>query len=390
MLELARLYRDRGITIIKGEAQYVWDSEGRRYLDAHTGHGVAFLGHRHPRVVEALRRQLDEIMAVSGSFGNPARDEMLRELSAITPGHWKVFMQSSGAEAVELALKLALKATGRRRIVAFTRGFHGRTLGALSVTWNPRYRSLVAGYGYDAVFAPYNKAEEVEKHVDENTAAVIVELVQGEGGVVPADPEFAKSLEEAVERSGALLIVDDVQAGFGRTGTVWSWQRYGLEPHIFTAGKSVGGGFPVSLVFARPDVVALKPGEHGTTFGGNPMAAAAVAAAARVLREEGVPERAGLLGSSILSKLSSALEGLRLVREARGVGLMVGVELRVRPSGVIRCMQCSGVLALSAGSTVVRLLPPYLISNEDVERLVGVVERCVSEEHRFRGPGEAA
>ncbi len=387
MIELARLYRDRGITIVRGEGQYVWDSEGRRYIDAHTGHGVAFLGHRHSRVVEALRRQLDEIMVVSGSFGNPAREEMLRQLSAITPGHWAVFMQNSGAEAVELALKLALKATGRRRIVAFTRGFHGRTLGALSVTWNPRYRSAVAGYGYEAVFAPYNRVEELERIVDKDTAAVIVELVQGEGGVIPASREFARSVAEAAERVGALLIVDDVQAGFGRTGTVWSWQRYGVEPHIFTAGKSVGGGFPVSLVFAKPGLVKLGPGEHGTTFGGNPLAAAAVAAAARVLREEGVPERAEALGKLFMDKLSSSLRDGRLVRDVRGLGLMIGVELRVRPTRVLRCMQSLGVLALSAGATVVRLLPPYLLAEQDVEDVVVALERCVSEGNGGQGPG---
>ena len=379
MIELARLYRDRGIAIVRGEGQYVWDSRGRRYLDVHTGHGVAFLGHRHPRVVEALRRQLDEIMVVSGSFKSPAREEMLRQLSAITPGHWVVFMQNSGTEAVELALKLALKATGRRRIVAFTRGFHGRTLGALSVTWSPRYRSAVAGYGYEAVFAPYNKAEEVGRLVDQDTAAVIVELVQGEGGVIPASRKFAKSVAEAAERADALLIVDDVQAGFGRTGTVWSWQRYGVEPHIFTAGKSVGGGFPVSLVFAKPDVVKLGPGEHGTTFGGNPLAAAAVAAAARVLREERVPEKAETVGNLIMDTLSSKLQDNRLVRDVRGLGLMIGVELRVRPTRVLRCMQSLGVLALSAGATVVRLLPPYLINSHDIGYMVGTLEQCVSE-----------
>lgn len=387
MIELARLYRDRGITIVRGEGQYVWDSEGRRYVDAHTGHGVAFLGHRHPRIVEALRRQLDEIMVVSGSFGNPAREEMLRQLSAITPGHWAVFMQNSGAEAVELALKLALKATGRRRVVAFTRGFHGRTLGALSVTWNPRYRSAVAGYGYEAVFAPYNKAEEVGKIVGRDTAAVIVELVQGEGGVVPASREFAKSVAEAAERAGALLIVDDVQAGFGRTGTVWSWQRYGVEPHLFTAGKSVGGGFPVSLVFARPGLAKLGPGEHGTTFGGNPLAAAAVAAAARVLREEGVPGKAESLGRLFMGRLVSAVRGSRLVRGVRGLGLMIGVELRVRPTRVLRCMQSLGVLALSAGATVVRLLPPYLLTRQDVDSVVEALELCISEEKGGRYPG---
>ncbi len=374
-------YESRGIRVARAEAQYVWDTEGRRYLDAYTGHGVAFLGHRHPAVVEALREALETVMVAPPSVAGEWMEEMLEALDPVLPP-WldHVTLLNSGAEAVELALKIARRVTGRKEIVYFTGSFHGRTMGALSVTAsNPAYRR-----GYEPLVpgtrrARFNSVEDLEKAVTEETAAVIVEPVQGEGGVNPATEEFMKALAERCSEKGCLLIADEVQTGWGRTGRVWAFQHYGVKPDIVTAGKALGGGFPVSMV-AVPGWVAekLPPGFHGSTYGGNPMAMRAVAASARVLVGENVAGQAAEKGRLLMEMLRERLEGVRAVRRVKGLGLMVGVELRFPPGKVLRCLQEEeAILALKAGSTVVRLLPPYLVTREDLEALADGVAGCV-------------
>lgn len=374
-------YAPRGIRVARAEGQYVWDTEGRRYLDAHTGHGVAFLGHRHPRVVEAIREALDTVMVAPPGMAGPWLEEMLEAISPILPhGMEYVTLLNSGAEAVELALKIARRVTGRSEIVYFTGSFHGRTMGALSVTSSsPLYRQ-----GYEPLVpstrrARFNDVEDVERTVTEETAAVIVEPVQGEGGVNPASLEFMQALRRRCDEVGCLLVVDEVQTGFGRTGCVWAHEHYGIRADIVTAGKAIGGGFPVSMV-AVPSWVAekLPPGFHGSTYGGNPMAVKAVTAASRVLVKENVPDQAAEKGSLLKKLLEEMLEGVRVVRRVKGMGLMLGVELRLRPDPVIRCLQEEKrILALKAGSTVVRLLPPYLLTRGDIEELASGVRDCV-------------
>jgi acetylornithine/LysW-gamma-L-lysine aminotransferase len=380
IVELARVYGDRRLEIVRAEGKYVWDSKGRRYLDFHTGHGVAFLGHRNPTIMRALSEVLASgAVAVAASFESRWRRMAAKALSSITPGRWRLYMLNAGTEAVELALKIALKATGRRKIVAFRGAFHGRTLGSLSATWNPAYRGPFASMGYTVEFAPYNDPHSLDKYVGGDVAAIIVETVLGEGGVVPASTEFLKAVREAADKAGALMIVDDVQAGFGRTGCVWSWMCHGVEPDVFTAGKSVGGGVPVSLVFVKPEFDALERQEYGSTHGANPLASAAVAAAVEVLKADNVPERALTMGAKMLEALEERLSGRRMVRDVRGRGLMVGVELRRHPAPVIKCLQDSGLLALKAGATVVRFLPPYIIDGSDVEEAVESLAACIPE-----------
>ncbi|KSW12590.1 acetyl-lysine aminotransferase [Pyrodictium occultum] len=381
VLRYLHFYAPRGLRVARAQGQYIWDLEGRRYLDAHTGHGVAFLGHRHPRIVEALREALDTVMVAPPGMAGPWLEEMLEALTPLLPGRMEyVTLLNSGAEAVELALKIARRVTGRRGIVYFTGSFHGRTMGALSVTSsNPLYRK-----GYEPLIpgtrrARFNHPEDLDKAIGEDTAAAIVEPIQGEGGVNPATPEFMKELRRRCDEAGCLLVVDEVQTGFGRTGRVWAHEHYGVEPDILAAGKAIGGGFPVSMV-AVPGWVAekLPPGFHGSTYGGNPMAMKAVAAASRVLVEERVPEQAAEKGARLRGILEEMLEGARVVRRVKGMGLMIGVELRLRPDPVLRCLQEEkAILALKAGSTVVRLLPPYLLAGKDVEALARGVADCV-------------
>ncbi|MEM4957714.1 MAG: aspartate aminotransferase family protein [Acidilobaceae archaeon] len=389
MLRYLSFFEPRDLEIARARGQYVWDREGNMYLDFHTGHGVAFLGHLHPRVVKELKEQLEVVATATPSFAVRVREEMLEELEKILPKHLtSVTLLNSGAEAVEFALKLARRATGRKKLVGFTNSFHGRTLGALSVTGNPRYRAPFEPLLPAVEILRFNSVDDLEK-IDGETAGVIVELIQGEGGVVPASPDFVKALVEKARSKGALVMIDEVQTGFGRTGRIWASEIYGIEPDVLIAGKAIGGGFPVSMVALTEEAASkISPGDHGSTYGGNPLACAAVKASTRVLLEERVPERAGRAGRELVVRLAESLRGEELVRAIRGVGLMVGVELRVPPARVLRCMQEKWrVLALRAGSTVVRFLPPYMITDEDIEWGVGALARCLDEEASARAPG---
>ncbi len=381
MLSLIRFYADRGLRVAKAFMQYVWDEGGRKYIDAHTGHGVAFLGHRNPAVVEAIKEQLEELMVLGHGFGARVVDEGLDALSKVTPG-WvtHAYLLNSGSEAVELAIKLAKRATGRKGLVAFTGSFHGRTAGALSLTHNPRYRAPFEPLLPGVRFGRFNDPGDVDKVIDEGVAAVFIEPIQGEGGVRPATREFIRAVAERAAEAGALLVVDEIQTGFGRTGALWAHEAYGVRPDILLAGKAIGGGYPVSAVLTDEDVASsVRSGDHGSTYGGNPLAWAAVKATVNVLIRDNVPQRAAAAGEVLKKGLKARLRGSRLVRDVRGAGLMLGVELRTRPNQVLRCVQGKGVLALKAGATVVRLLPPYMINEEDVEAVVDAVTGCIEE-----------
>jgi acetylornithine/LysW-gamma-L-lysine aminotransferase len=376
-VKLLSFYQDRSLRVAKAQGQYVWDENGRRYLDLHIGNGVAFLGHRHPKVVEALKEQMNQVMTLSTAFQTQIRESMLRELDNVKPeGMDNVFLLNSGAEAVELGLKIARKVTGRRKFIAFRNSFHGRTAGSLSVTWNRKYREPFEPLLEPVEFLPFNDVEAL-KAVDQTTAAVVVEPIQGEGGVIPATHDFMRALREVTEKNGTLLILDEVQTGW-RTGKVWAYQHFGIVPDVLTAGKAIGGGFPVSAVFL-PDWIRekLDEGDHGTTYGGNPLAAAAVAASCRVLREENVVERTESMGAEFMRSLAK-LKERKSVREIRGMGLMIGIDIRLNPGPAIKQMQDEGVIALKAGSTVIRFLAPYLIDKDDINVAVAAAEKGIS------------
>lgn len=362
--------------IVRGEGQYVWDSDGKMYLDAHTGHGAAFLGHRPPKVIEAIREQMGKLIVCSTTFENDSLELCLEHLARVLPSSLRnVYLQNSGTEAVELALKLAFKATGRKLLVAFQGGFHGRTLGSLSVTWNPRYRK---GFPtLEVKFARFNDLSSADL-VTEETAAVIVEPVQGEGGIRPATAEFLRELRRACDERGAVLIFDEVQCGFGRTGTVWAHEGRGVEPDVMTAGKCIGGGFPVSFVAARDWLMErIEGGEHGSTHGGNPLACAALLGGLRTLLEERVPEKSLRAGKELFSMLMD-LRGP--VREVRGEGLMIGIELEVNVEPVIESLISKGVLVSRAAGNVIRVLPPYMVSDHDLDFLVRKLEEAINEQ----------
>ncbi|MCS7145858.1 MAG: aspartate aminotransferase family protein [Nitrososphaerota archaeon] len=385
MASLLKFSTPRGLKVSRAEGQYVWDSSGRRYIDFHTGHGAAFLGHRNRYVVARLRSQLEYVTCLPPFFDSEILEEALKSLGRILPSHLgHVFFMNSGSEAVELALKLARKRSRRKVYAAFTGAFHGRTMAALSVTHNPKYRQGYDPFPSNTIFLPFNNVEAL-RTLDERVAAVIVEPVQGEGGIHIASREFLRAVEERCREVGAYFIVDEVQTGFGRTGLVWSHLEYGVRPDILVAGKSIGGGFPVSFVAVSDDVASkVEEGEHGSTHGGNPLALAAVVGGVEALERERVPEAAGRMGGLLASRLKEvAAEAEDVVREVRSKGLMAGVELKSRAAPLVSSLQERCVLALRAGLIVLRFLPPYLITERDVEEAVTVLREALA---KFR-PG---
>ncbi|MEM4658672.1 MAG: aspartate aminotransferase family protein, partial [Candidatus Methanosuratincola sp.] len=318
---LADTFWKRPVTLVKGKGAKVWDSQGKEYVDCSCGYGVALLGHCHPRVVEAIRRQSERLITCHGSFYNDAREECLSRLQKIKPdGTEKVFLSNSGAEAVETAIKLVRKFTKKKGIVAMVNSFHGKTMGALSLTWNAKYREPFMPLLDGVKFAPYGKIDKLRALVDEDVGAIFVEPVQGEGGINIPPPDYLKQVRELCDEKGVLLVLDEVQSGFGRTGKMWAHQHFGVRPDILCSSKALGGGFPIGATFARTDIMdSLKRGEHSNTFGGNPLACAACAGAIEALLEDGLVENARTMGD-LLKNGFSQIES-KLVREVRGLGL---------------------------------------------------------------------
>jgi acetylornithine/LysW-gamma-L-lysine aminotransferase len=369
MTKLLRFSAPRGIRVAKASGQYIWDTTGVRYLDFYMGYGAAFLGYRHPKIVEALNEAMKNYMTITPAFDTDLMDKCLESLEKILPPHLgNVFFLNSGSEACEMALKLARKMTRRRKLLAFTNGFHGRTFGALSATWKPAFREGFEPYPFDVVFTPFNNIRAVEENLTEEFAAVILEPVQGEGGIIPAEPAFLKAVEARCRDVGAYMIVDEVQSGFGRTGVVWAHERAGVKPDMLTAAKAVAGGFPASLIAVSDEVASkMKDTDHGSTYGGNPLALAAIDAAVNVLLDENVPAQAEEKGNELGERLSGFVEEFRhLFRDLRRAGLMIGLEMRTQPTQYIKKLQENRLIGFKAGLTVVRFLPPYLITEEDI------------------------
>jgi len=369
------------VVMARGEGCWMWDVDGKRYLDLTAGQGVAMLGHCHPDLSAAIAEQAGRLITCPTFFYNDVRARFVAKLVEILPGHLPhVFLANSGAEAIDGAIKYARLATGRTGIVATMRSFHGRTIGALSLTWEPKYRKPFAPL-LDVTHVPYNNVEKLDAAVDETTAMVIVEPVQGEGGVNVGDAGFMQAAERICRERGALLVVDEIQTGFGRTGRWFGHQHFGLQPDIICMAKGIGGGFPMgALAYTDQVHAALYPGAHGSTFGGNPLACAAGLAALEVYQREELIDRAAEMGQMLSDRLHAALDGLTVVREIRGLGLMVGIELRERVGPYLKSlMEEHAVLALPAGSNVLRLLPPLVIGEEEIDFGVQAIARVLAD-----------
>jgi LysW-gamma-L-lysine/LysW-L-ornithine aminotransferase len=371
-------YYKRPLTIVRGEGVYVWDDAGRRYLDATSGQGVVLLGHAHLAVARAVAEQAATLVTCTEIFYNDKRAQLYELLASIMPGDLtRYFLCNSGAEANEGALKVARLLTGRTGIVAAKRGFHGRTLGALGMTWNKDYREPFAGWTPPNItHISYNDLASAEAAITDQTAAVCVEIVQGEGGVYPADMEWIRQLRRICDERGALLIIDEVQTGLGRTGTWFGFQHAEILPDIVTLGKGIAGGVPMGAVAWRASLGKIESGTHGTTFGGNPLACAAAIAALTTLRDENLPAHAAEIGTWLMNELRAL--NLNEVREVRGLGLIIGLELRGRVTPALQALTERGVLALPAGKTVLRLLPPLVITQEQAQVIVDAVRDVLS------------
>ena len=358
-------YGKRPLALVKGRGVWLWDAEGNRYLDAASGQGVAALGHCHPAVVDAIKAQAGQLITLQEAFYNDRRAELYPLLASLTPGDLKrFFLCNSGAEAIEGALKVAILLTGRAGIVAAKRSFHGRTTGALSLTWTPKYRKPFQDWLPSASYVAYNNIDEARAAITEQTAAVVIEPVQGEGGVHPADSDYLQALRECCDRVGAMLVVDEIQTGFGRTGKLFGFEQAGILPDILALGKAIGGGLPMGAVCWRAAHGEIPRATHGSTFGGNPLACAAAIAALSAIRDLNLPQHADEVGAWMVDELRAL--NLRAVREVRGRGLMIGIELRGRVTPVLKALQECGVLALPAGLTTLRLLPPLIISKDEL------------------------
>ena len=377
------LYAKHTPVIVRGQGALLWDVQGREYLDCAAGHGVANLGHAHPEVAQAIAEQAARLVTLPETFYNDQRAALMALLTSLVPGmHMpgnplRCFFCNSGTEAVEAALKFARLSTGRTQVVAAMRGFHGRTYGALSATWNKTYRQpfepLVPGFTHIA----YNNLAALDQAVTDQTAAVLLEVVQGEGGVHLGDPAFLQGAQKLCQERGALLIIDEVQTGLGRTGTLFAIEHAGLQPDLLCIAKSLAGGLPMGAVLIGGRVKNLAPGLHASTFGGNPLACAASLAALNVMVRDDLPRQAAEKGAYLLSRLRSVPSPL--VREVRGIGLMIGIELKQKVSPYLRALEERGVLALPAGLNVLRLLPPLVITYEQMDRAVAVITEVLTQ-----------
>ncbi|WP_089936556.1 aspartate aminotransferase family protein [Candidatus Entotheonella palauensis] len=366
------IYAKRELTVVRGEGARLWDEDGKVYIDCIGGMGVASVGHANPKVAKAIAEQAQTLITCHELLYNDRRAHLLEKLAQVTPpGLDRFFLCNSGTEAIEGAIKFARMSTGKSGIVATMRGYHGRTLGSLSATWAPKseehFGPLPGGFQHVA----YNKLDDLAEKVDDDTAAMLLEIVQGEGGVRPASAEYLQGVQQLCRERDVLLIVDEIQTGFGRTGAFFACEHYSLEPDIMTMAKAIAGGVPMGALAIGPRVQTIHKGTHSSTFGGNPLACAAACAVLDVMQEERLPERAAEVGAYFKEKL----EGIdsKKVREVRGLGLLLGVELKTKVGPLLRELMQRGVLVAAAGTTVLRFLPPLVITTEDVDMVVDQV-----------------
>ena len=366
------VFSEKPIEIEAGKGAYLYGADGTEYLDFGASYAVAAIGHSHPAVTKAVRGQIGQLTYVQASYPVGVRTDLYEKLAALGPGDVdNVWLCNSGTEANEAAMKFARSATGRSKIVATRRGFHGRTMGALAMTWKDKYKKPFEPLAGGIEFVPYGDGDALAEAVDEETAAVFLEPVQGEGGIHPASVEYLRTAREATADAGAALVFDEIQTGVGRTGSLWACEGVGVEPDILTAAKGIANGLPLGTTLVK-DWIAEDCGNHGSTFSGGPVVCAGANATLDTIVEEDVPGNAARVGEYLRAELETAVDDHDLpVREIRGVGLMIGVEVKRGANRVLKNLALKeDVLALPAGRTVVRLLPPLTIDEAHVDQFV--------------------
>lgn len=377
MTYLFENYKRAPIEFVKAEGTYLIDSEGKAYLDFSSGIGVTNLGF-HPQVQQALIQQAGRIWHSPNLYLSSPQEQVAQELAGSYD--YLAFFCNSGAEANEAAIKLARKATGKQGIITFQQSFHGRTFGAMAATGQDKIKE---GFG-DGVphfsYAVYNDLASVEKLVNQDTAAVMLELVQGESGVRPAEAAFVKDLADVCQQEGILLIVDEVQTGMGRTGQLYSFEHYGIIPDIVTLAKGLANGLPVGALLGKSSLApAFGPGSHGSTFGGNKLAMAAALETLHIMKEAGFLEEVRSKSAILLEQLQLAFQDHPKISAVRGLGMMIGIETSASLSKIVEGARQKGLIILTAGENVIRLLPPLTISREEIQQGITVLKEVFSE-----------
>lgn len=379
------LYQKFPVRIERGKGVRVWDTSGKEYIDCMGGYGVALVGHCNPRVVEAIKNQAEKLIVCHMSFYNDAREDFLRRMATIAPrGLSKIFFSNSGAEAVEAALKFSRRYTGKPGIISMSGGYHGKTFGALSATYSEKYRKPFMPLLENVKFLPYTTTR-IEDAVDDNIGAVIVEPIQGETGIILPPEGLLQNMREVCTKHGIVLIFDEIQSGLGRTGKMWAGENWKTIPDIMCLAKGLAGGVPIGLTLSKPEIVeALRVGEHSSTFGGNPLACAAGAATIGSLNEDKLVENAADVGGYFKDGLLKLKEKHRIVRDVRGLGMMLALELRFDVRNLLLDGIRHGLLMLYSGKNILRLLPPLVMDKETISQSLETMDELLSEEERRR------
>jgi len=378
------LYQRFPVTIEKGVGSHVWDINGKEYIDCMGGYGVAIVGHQNKRVVKAIKEQVDKIITVHSSLYNKTREEFLKTLIGLAPkGLTQVHLNNSGAEAIEAAIKFARKFTGKKGMVAMKGSYHGKSLGALSLTFNPKYKKAFEPLVEKVSFASFGDIESLRATIDEDTAFVILEPIQGESGINVAPDGFLQEVRKVCDEKGILLIFDEIQAGLGRTGRLWACDHWNTTPDILCLAKGIAGGVPMGATLVRPDILAsMSKGEHSSTFGGNPLSCAAGIATLQALTQDGLIENSENMGKLFRDGLEKLKEKHPIIREIRGKGLMIGVELKFEVKDILMNLMKEGVLMLYSGRNILRILPPLVISKEDITKVLETLDVVLTKEEQ--------
>lgn len=377
----AKAFNKFPLTIVRGKGSVVWDSSGKEYIDFMTGIGVALVGHCNEYVVKAITEQATQLITCHGSFYNNARAEFMERLVKVAPkGLGKALLTNSGTESVEAAIKLARRHTSKKTIIAMKGGYHGKTYGSLSATWNKKYRDPFGPLLEGFEFANYGDAQSLAQLVDDDTAAVLAEPVQGEGGIIVPPPDYFRQVRELCDKKGVLLILDEIQTGLGRTGRMWASEHWGVIPDIMTVSKGLGGGVPLGAAVAIDEVAAsLKRGEHTSTFAGNPLSCAAGSAALDFITKNDLPSQARRKGELMKEGLMKIALDRKLVKEVRGLGLMLAMQTRVDIHSQLLLALRKGVIFSYTGRDTFRFLPALVIEEAQISRGLEVLEGVVGE-----------
>jgi acetylornithine/LysW-gamma-L-lysine aminotransferase len=383
---IGNLYQRFPINISHGKGAKIWDTDGREYIDCMAGYGVALVGHCNDRVVQAIKNQIERLIVCHMSTYNDTRLEFLEKISKISPsGLSKVAFSNSGAESVEAALKFARKYTGKPGIIAMVGGYHGKTLGALSVTYNDKYRKPFMPLLDFVRFVPYNDRLRMDEEIDDSIGTVIMEPIQGETGIIIPPDGLIQKIREVCTSRKIVLIFDEIQSGLGRTGKMWAGEHWNTIPDIMCLAKGIAGGIPMALTLAKPEIIdSMKIGEHSSTFAGNPIACTAASAAIDALVEDRLVENAANIGKYFKDGLESLKERHKIVREVRGLGLMIAIELRFDVKDVLFDGIKNGVLMLYSGRNIIRLLPPLVIDESMVSVALERIDTVLTKEEQRR------